>query len=120
MIVVFAIDALEYKKVEEYNCNNLKQQKYGKTDISEFSQPRTMVLWSSFMTGQNKEKEVLGEGNKEIWNKRWRIEETFFNEFKDPAVIDLPGYSYELDVHEKSRKLLAEYFETDYSEEKRR
>ncbi|MBD3247555.1 hypothetical protein GF378_02960, partial [Candidatus Pacearchaeota archaeon] len=51
MIVILAIDALEYDKVEEFNCKNLKQEYYGKTDISEFSQPRTMVLWSSFMTG---------------------------------------------------------------------
>ena len=113
MIIVLAIDALEFKKVEEYNCENLKQKYYGKTDISEFSEPRTMVLWSSFMTGQNKEKEVLDDGNKEMWNKKWKIEETFFKNFKNPAVIDLPGYSYELDVHEKSRKLLKEYFETD-------
>jgi len=118
MIVVFAIDALEFKKVEEYNCENLKQKYYGKTDISEFSEPRTMVLWSSFMTGNNKEKEVLDNGNKEMWNKKWKIEETFFKNFKNPAVIDLPGYSYELDVHETSRKLLKEYFETDDPEKK--
>jgi hypothetical protein len=120
MIVVFAIDALEYKKVEEYNCVNLKQEKYGKTDISGFSQPRTMVLWSSFMTGKNKEKEVLNEGDKEMWNKRWKTEETFFEKFKDPAVIDLPGYTYELDAHEKSRKLLKEYFESEDPEEKKK
>ena len=118
MIVVFAIDALEFKKVEEYNCENLKQKYYGKTDISEFSEPRTMVLWSSFITGQNKEKEVLGNGNKEMWNKKFDKDETFFKNFKNPAVIDLPGYSYELDVHEKSRKLLKEYFETDDPEKK--
>ncbi len=118
MIVVLAIDALEYKKVLEYNCENLKQHYFGKTDISEFSQPRTMVLWSSFMTGENKEKEVLGEGNKEMWSKKWNLDETFFKNFKNPVVLDLPGYSYELDVHEKSRKLLKEFFETEDKDKK--
>ena len=70
MIVILAIDALEYEKVIEFNCNNLKQKFYGKTNIKEFSQPRTMVLWSSFMTGMNKEKQVLADGDKEMWNKK--------------------------------------------------
>jgi hypothetical protein len=118
MIVVFAVDALEFKKVEEFNCNNLKQDYCGKTDISEFSQPRTMVLWSSFITGKNKEKDVLKDGNKEMWSKKWNIKETFLKNFKNPLVLDLPGYSYNLKVHEQSRKLLKAYFETDKQEKK--
>ncbi|MBN1376958.1 alkaline phosphatase family protein [Candidatus Woesearchaeota archaeon] len=118
MIVVFAIDALEYELVEKFGCNNLKQEYYGKTNISEFSQPRTMVLWSSFMTGENKEKEVLKDGDKEMWNKKWPIEKTFFSEFKNPVILDLPGFSYDLKVHEKSRKLLKEFFEAKDKEEK--
>jgi hypothetical protein len=121
MIVVLAIDALEYNLVEKFNCKNLRQEYYGKTDISEFSQPRTMVLWSSFITGENKEKEVLKEGNKEMWNKKWKLEETFFSHFKNPVILDLPGYSYNLKVHEKSRILLKKFFETkDKKEEIRR
>lgn len=119
MIVVLAIDALEYKKVEEFDCQNLKQEYYGKTDISEFSQPRTMVLWSSFMTGENKEDEVLNEGDKEMWNKKWKIEETFFSNFEKPKVIDLPGFSYDLKAHEKSRKLLKSFFDSEDEEEKK-
>lgn len=118
MIIVFAIDALEYTKVEEFNCTKLKQNYYGKTDITEFSQPRTMVLWSSFMTGENKEKDVLGEGNQEMWNKRWDIKETVFSEFKNPIVLDIPGFSYELDAHEKSRELLKSFFTTDDKDKK--
>lgn len=118
MIIVFAIDALEYDKVEEFNCENLKQDYYGKTDISEFSQPRTMVLWSSFMTGMNKESEVLGEGNKEMWNKKWDVKDTFFSSFENPAVLDLPGFSYDLEAHKKSRKLLKDFFTTEDQEEK--
>jgi hypothetical protein len=118
MIVVLAIDALEYEKVEEFNCDKLKQDYYGKTDISEFSQPRTMVLWSSFMTGENKEDAVLEDGNKEMWSKKWDIKETFFSNFKNPVVLDLPGFSYDLEAHEKSRKLLKDFFETEDKEKK--
>lgn len=118
MIVVYAIDALEYAKVEEYGTENLKQKTYGKTDISEFSQPRTMVLWSSFMTGKNMESRVLADGNKEMWNIKIPNEETFFSSFDDPVVLDLPGYSYDLKVHERSRELLKSYFEEKDEEKK--
>ncbi len=118
MIVVLAIDALEFEKVEEFNCQNLKQQFYGKTDISDFSQPRTLVLWSSFMTGQNKEKEVLAKGDKEMWNTRIPAEKTFFSHFSHPLVLDLPGYNYELAHHQKERELLKSFFETDAQEKK--
>ncbi|UCD03738.1 MAG: alkaline phosphatase family protein [Candidatus Woesearchaeota archaeon] len=118
MIVIFAIDALEYNLVEEFNCKNLKQKYYGKTDISEFSQPRTMVLWSSFMTGKNKEDDVLEDGNKEMWNKKWDIKETFFSFFENPVVLDLPGFSYDLGFHGKSRILLKNFFETKNLEKK--
>lgn len=120
MIVVFAIDALEHKLVEKFDCKNLKQEHYGKTDISEFSQPRTMVLWSSFMTGENKEDAVLKDGDKEMWNKKWEAEETFFSGFENPKIIDLPGYSYDLEAHKKSRKLLKKFFEVKDKEEKKK
>jgi len=110
MFIILAIDALEYDKVHEFDCEKLMQRYHGKTDISEFSQPRTMVLWSSFMTGENKESEVLLEGNREMWNKKWRPEETFFANFDNPVVIDLPGYSYDLEAHARSRSLLKEFF----------
>lgn len=120
MVVILAIDALEYDKVIEFNCKNLKQEFYGKTDISEFSEPRTMVLWSSFITGANKEREVLKDGNKEMWNKRWNINETFFYFYNNPVILDLPGFSYELDSHERSRKLLKQFFEAKERDEKER
>ncbi|HDH41884.1 MAG TPA: hypothetical protein ENG12_05745 [Candidatus Altiarchaeales archaeon] len=120
MIVVLAIDALEYEKVEEYNCIHLKQRCYGKTDISEFSQPRTMVLWSSFMTGENKEEEVLSKGNKEMWNIKWDIEETFFSSFSNPVILDLPGFNYDKEVHDRSRELLKRFFEEKSQGEKKK
>lgn len=118
-MIIFAIDALEYNLVHEFNCKHLRQEYHGKTDISEFSEPRTMVLWSSFMTGENKETAVLQEG-REMWNVRWPKEETFFSSFKNPVVIDLPGYSYDLAAHEKSRELLKAFFMTEKKEEKER
>ena len=112
MIVVLSIDALELTLVEAFQFPHLLQRFHGRTDISEFSLPRTMVLWSSFMTGQNREKEVLADGNREMWNYRFDPEETLFSAFDDPAVIDLPGYSYDLAVHEEERRLLKAFFET--------
>lgn len=118
MIVVYAIDALEHTLVESGDYQNLKQAEYGRTDISEFSEPRTMVLWSSFMTGENREAEVLSHGDHDMWNIKRDIEETFFKEFENPAVLDLPGYNYDLDVHEQSRILLKKYFESENPGEK--
>lgn len=120
MVVILAIDGLEYEKVEGCRYENLRQKYCGKTDISQFSEPRTMVLWSSFITGKNKEKEVLEDGNKEMWNKKWDIDETFFSAFDNPAVIDLPGFSYDTETHERSRELLKQFFGTEetYKKEK--
>lgn len=111
MIVIVAIDALELDLVERFACENLMQESHGKTDISEFSQPRTIVLWSSFLTGKNKEKEVLALGNKEMWNVKWDREETFLRFFKKPRAIDLPSFSYDLEMHENEREMLKEFFE---------
>jgi hypothetical protein len=112
MIVVLAIDALEEELVSRFGCVNLQQKDSGRTDISEFSQPRTIVLWSSFLTGKNKEREVLALGNKEMWNVRWDKEETFLRFFGRPAVIDLPSFSYDLKQHGRERRLLREFFDS--------
>jgi len=118
MTIVLAIDALEYTMVEQFNCGNLKQKFYGKTNISEFSEPRTMVLWSSFMTGKNMEKEILSLGDKEMWNIRLDIKDTFFDQFENPKIIDLPGFSYSREQHETERKLLKDFFSVQSEEEK--
>jgi len=118
MIVVLAIDALESTLVESFQCTNLMQTYHGRTNISEFSLPRTMVLWSSFMTGANKEKEVLSEGDKEMWSYRFDRKDTVFSAFENPVVLDLPGYSYDLAQHEKERVFLRSYFEASGDAEK--
>ena len=120
MITVIAIDALEYELVTSFDIKNMKQTYQGKTDISEFSEPRTMVLWSSFMTGMNKEKEVLALGDKEMWNNKIPHEETFFSKFEDPKIIDLPGYNYDLEQHKDERKYLKEFFSSEDDEEKQK
>lgn len=119
MIIILAIDALEYTLVEGFNCENLKQKFYGKTDISEFSEPRTMVLWSSFMTGKNMEKEILSKGDKEMWNIEIDIKDTFFNIFKNPKIIDLPGFNYDRGQHYKERQLLKKFFDTKNENERK-
>ncbi len=117
-MIIYAIDALEYTLVEEFNCANLKQKFCGKTDIREFSEPRTMVLWSSFMTGKNMEKEILAKGDKEMWNTRIELKDTFFNRFRNPKIIDLPGFNYAREQHEQERVLLKNYFDAKSDEEK--
>jgi len=118
MFVIYAIDGLEIDLVEKYDCQNLKQRFYGKTNISEFSEARTIVLWSSFATGQNKEEEVLKLGNKDMWNVKWPIKDTFFSKFNKPEIIDLPGFNYNTDQHQKQRKLLAGFFKEKDKEAK--
>jgi hypothetical protein len=120
MMVVFAIDALEYTLVERFNCSHLLQMYHGKTNIAEFSEPRTMVLWTSFMTGMNAESRVMALGDREMWNLSLDIGETFFKSYRNPAVIDLPGFSYDLEQHARERGLLRQYFETENLEEKDR
>jgi hypothetical protein len=118
MKVVFAIDALEFDLVERFRCRHLLQNYYGKTDISEFSEPRTMVLWSSFMTGKNLEAEILAKGDKEMWNTHIDRSRTFLSYFTNPSVIDLPGYSYNLAEHERERSMLKQYFDAQTPEKK--
>lgn len=118
--VVLAIDALEYGLVEKFGCSNLKQEAYGKTDISEFSQPRTMVLWSSFLSCKNREKEIVAKGDREMWSTRIPLKETFLSSFSSPAVIDLPGYSYEKAQHDAEREMLKKFFDIRDEKEKQR
>jgi len=119
MIVVLAIDALEHTLVEEFNCKNLMQGFYGKTDISEFSEPRTMVLWSSFMNGKNMEEEVMALGDEGMWHTKFDIKDTFFDQFKNPKIIDLPGFNYTREQHDKERILLKQFFDAQLEDEKK-
>jgi len=57
-MIVLALDALDLRQVQRYNCVNLMQREYGETDITEFEMERTVVLWASFLTGKNMEKDI--------------------------------------------------------------
>ena len=114
MIVILALDGLEYEYVKEFNCKNLMQKVYGKTDISEFSEPRTVVIWSSFLSGKNLEKKILALG-KNFWKFKLKPEETFLSKFKKWKVIDMPGFNYKQKNHEKERKLMKSVLENKAS-----
>ena len=111
MIVILAVDALEHSLVEKFDLANLKQKSYGKTNLDDFSEPRTMVLWPSILSGENKEKEVLSMGDRDMWNYKLPSEKTFFSFFKKHLAIDVPGYSQDIEYHNKERMLLKQYFD---------
>ncbi|MBN2478079.1 alkaline phosphatase family protein [Candidatus Micrarchaeota archaeon] len=108
MIVIVGIDGLEYDYVKEFNLPNLMQRNHGTTDLSEFEEPRTMVIWSSFMAGKNLEKEILSRKN--LWEFRLKPEETFFSKFNKHIAIDVPGYTQDMEQHNKERQAMKDYF----------
>lgn len=114
MIVVLGLDGLEYEYVKEFNCKNLMQKSFGKTDISEFNEPRTVVLWSSFLAGKNLEKRILALG-KEFWKFKLSPRETFFKKFKRWKAIDVPGFTYKYEKHQKEKELLKGFFDGNVS-----
>ena len=91
MIVILGYDGLDHNYVTEFGFEGLLQTKYGTTDLSCFSQPRTVVIWSSFITGRNTEKEALDSG---LWEFKLKPEETFFSHFNKWKTIDVPGLTY--------------------------
>lgn len=113
MIVILGLDGLEYEYVKEFNCKHLMQASFGKTDISMFSEPRTVVIWSSFLTGKNTEKEAL----KDLWNFKVKPEETFFAAFNSWKAIDVPGFTYVKERHAKEREAMKKFFDGKISVE---
>lgn len=107
-MIILGLDGLEYNYVKEFNCRNLMQENFGKTNISEFSEPRTVVIWSSFLAGKNLEKKILAKG---LWDFKLKPEQTFLINFKKWKVIDMPGFNYYKGRHEKERALLKGYFD---------
>ncbi|MFA6296303.1 MAG: hypothetical protein WC663_03045 [Patescibacteria group bacterium] len=110
MFIILGYDGLEYDFVEKNNFPNLKQQSHGMTDLSEFKEPRTIVIWSSFMVGKNLEADILKQGAK-MWGSKIKPEDTFLKNFKSHYTIDVPGFSYVLKQHETERDLLKGFFD---------
>jgi hypothetical protein len=111
LIAILALDGLEYEYVKEFNCKNLMQVEYGKTDISEFTEPRTIVIWSSFLAGKNLEERILSFGKENLWKFKLKVEESFFSKSRKWKAIDVPGFTYKLKNHEKERKVLKDFFD---------
>ncbi len=114
-LVILGFDALEYSLVEEFNFPSLKQHAYGKTDISMFSQPRTVVIWSSFLAGKSTEEDVLKQ--KDMWSFKLQPEETFFAGFERWKAIDVPGFTYDTEMHKKEREAMKAFFNKEISVE---
>jgi hypothetical protein len=106
-MIILALDALDNNMVEKFNCKNLMQLEFGKTNISDFELERTVVLWASFLTGKNLEKDIPIKGQ---WDFKLTKNETLFNFFNSHKVIDVPAFTLK-NNHEKERKLLKNFFE---------
>lgn len=105
-MIIFGIDALDKAMVEKFDCKNLMQKSYGQTDISDFELPKTVVLWSSFLTGENMESEIKDD----LWDFTLPKERTFFNSFNSFKAIDVPAFTLKQKEHALERKHLAGYF----------
>jgi hypothetical protein len=106
-MIILALDALDLEQVKKYNCKNLMQTECGKTDLSDFTQPRTVVLWSSFLTGKNLEPQIP---LKTQWEFKVEPEQTFLKFFETYKTIDVPAFSHK-PSHVKERQLLKGFFE---------
>jgi len=106
-LIILALDALDQNLVKTFNCRNLMQKEFGQTDITNFQEPRTIVLWASFLTGKNMELRIPIKGQ---WEFQLNKEETFLRFFENPETIDVPAYSYKQENHKKERQLLKAHF----------
>ena len=106
-MIILALDALDLQQVKRFNCKHLMQKEYGKTDLSDFKQPRTVVLWSSFLTGKNMESQIP---IKSQWEFRVKPEQSFLKYFKTYKTVDVPAFSHK-PSHVNERELLKGYFE---------
>jgi hypothetical protein len=59
------------------------------------------------------ESEVMAKGDREMWNTKIDHKQTFFSQFENPCIIDLPGYNYRLKQHDSERTLLNDYFKSE-------
>jgi len=109
MIVILGLDALDLSCVNKFNCRNLMQQACGQTDLAEFSEMKTIVLWSSFLAEMNMEKEISRQGS--LWDYTLPQARTFFQRFKKYRTLDVPGFSYDLPQHELERQKLKDFFD---------
>ena len=109
-MIILALDALDLNLVRKFDCRNLMQKEFGQTDLSDFKQERTVVLWASFLTGKNMEARIPLEGQ---WDFKLETEETFLRFFDSVEAVDFPAYSLRAKNHEEERRLLKGYFDDE-------
>lgn len=109
-MIILAFDGLEYGLVHEYGCPNLVQDSYGTTDISDFEEPRSVVLWSSFIAGENLEDVITMLDDDQMWKYTVKPENTFFSGMGH-KITDLPGYNYSYRDHKTERDCMDEFFD---------
>ena len=58
-VLILGIDALEYELVQQWNLQNLMQNEYGTTQLPInkedgyfYAEPNTLIMWTSFITGE--------------------------------------------------------------------
>jgi len=107
-MIILALDALDQNLVQDFKCKNLMQKEYGQTDISDFKEARTIVLWASFLTGKNMEARIP---LKTQWEFKLDTEEAFLKFCNSHKAIDVPSFSFKQQNHAEERKLLKKYFD---------
>ncbi len=108
-MIILGLDGLDYSCVRNFNCRNLMQYSYGYTDLSEFGEMKTVVLWSSFLAEMNMEKEIQDTGV--LWDFKLPAERTFFARFRNWRTLDVPGFSYDDAMHQQEREKLKNFFD---------
>ncbi len=109
MIIILGLDGLDYGCVNNFNCRNLMQCSYGRTDLSVYRELKTVALWSSFLAEKNIEEEVSKDSM--IWSFRLPVEMTFFSKVKTWQAFDVPGFTYEQPIHQEERDKLKDFFD---------
>ena len=99
-MIILALDALDFNYVIRHKYDVLQQSERGQIDISEFKLLRTVVLWASFLTGTNKEKEVPTETEAQ-WRFKLHPKRTFLPFYEKYKTIDVPAFSLKQEQHLK-------------------
>ncbi len=107
-MIILALDALDLQQVRRFSCRNLMQKERGQTDLSDFEQARTVVLWASFLTGRNLEAEIPLATQ---WTYQVKLEQTFLKYFRTTQTIDVPAFTFKQKNHKEERRLLKAFFE---------
>lgn len=66
-IIVLGVDGLEYNLVKKWKLKNILQEKYCKTDLSDYTVKVTPPIWGSMLTGKI-DKEIM-----KIWEKSAKL-----------------------------------------------